>query len=132
LIGLVHAKKIEIVCEVNVVRVDNLDDLIRDTCGRVVERLVLDRTEFLEGGDPLAMRIGEQGFELFNLESGLIVEFLELENVIGDGRRLHGGRGRHGFIKNTISMIDLGLLFDFMVLKKNRAKKVECWQSPSP
>ena len=78
------------------------------------------------------MCVNEQGLELVNLESRLVVELLELENVVGDGRRLHGGRGRHGFIKNTITVIDLGSLFDFTVLKKKCVKNVECWQSLSP
>tara|TARA_B110000305_G_scaffold73435_1_gene82420 strand:+ start:4790 stop:5008 length:219 start_codon:yes stop_codon:yes gene_type:complete len=72
------------------------------------------------------MCVNEHGLELVNLESGLVVELLELENVVGDGRRLHGGRGRHGCIKNTITVIDLGSLFDFTVLKKKCAKNVEC------
>ena len=55
----------------------------------VVKRLALHVIEFVEGIDLIFTLLGEHLLELLDLGARLVIELLELEDVIGNGRHFH-------------------------------------------
>ena len=75
----------KILNEVCILISHNSDSLVSDAGSLLVERIV----ELVEGLDLLFVRVVKELLELLNLGARLVVELLELEDVIGDGSRVH-------------------------------------------